>query len=476
MIPRLSPFREQTLHDLAALISNDTKDVETFYYKQVLDHFNYRPESYNTFDQRYLINFKYWGGANSSAPILVYLGAESSIDGYPNGIGFLSENAATFKALLVYIEHRYYGKSVPFKSREEAFKNASTLGYFNSAQALADYAEVLIDIKKTLQAQNSPIVVIGGSYGGMLASWFRLKYPHMAIGALASSAPILYFDDITPPNAYMDVVSRGFKEVSETCYETILNSWSEIDKVASQPNGLSILSQRFNTCYPLNQSFELSNYLENMYTAAAQYNHPPEYPVTVICNGIDEASFGNNILDKIYSGVVAQKGNGTCKINSPTNISETSVGWEWQTCSEMVMPFGIGNDTMFQPYPFNLKRFVEKCRKEYDVLPRPHWITTYYGGHNIKLVLQRFGSNIIFSNGLKDPYSSSGVLNDLSDSIVAIQTINGSHCLDILQSKQSDPGWLIEQRKKEVEIIQGWIAQYYIDLGALYGAPKLQNN
>jgi hypothetical protein len=47
----------------------------------------------------------------------------------------------------------------------------------------------------------------------------------------------------------------------------------------------------------------------------------------------------------------------------------------------MVMPFGIGNDTMFQPYTFNLKRFVEKCRKEYDVLPRPHWITTYYGGH-----------------------------------------------------------------------------------------------
>ncbi|PNX85704.1 lysosomal pro-X carboxypeptidase-like protein [Trifolium pratense] len=148
------------------MVSNDTKDVETFYYKQVLDHFNYRPESYNTFDQRYLINFKYWGGANSSAPIFVYLGAESSIDGYPNLIGFMSENAAAFKALLVYIEHRYYGESKPFGSWEEAFKNASTLGYFNSAQALADYAEILIDIKKTLQAQNSPIVVIGGSYGG----------------------------------------------------------------------------------------------------------------------------------------------------------------------------------------------------------------------------------------------------------------------------------------------------------------------
>jgi len=45
----------------------------------------------------------------------------------------------------------------------------------------------------------------------VLASWFRLKYPHLAIGALASSAPILYFDDITSPNAYFDVVSRDFK-------------------------------------------------------------------------------------------------------------------------------------------------------------------------------------------------------------------------------------------------------------------------
>jgi len=116
----------------------------------------------------------------------------------------------------------------------------------------------------------------------VLAAWFRLKYPHMAIGALASSAPILYFDDITPQDAYYSVVSRAFRviyhvlillfslfisfyhqiyhekgdlmmswymqEASETCYQTILKSWSEIDRVASQPKGLSLLSQKFNTC------------------------------------------------------------------------------------------------------------------------------------------------------------------------------------------------------------------------------------
>ncbi|GAU32073.1 hypothetical protein TSUD_53410 [Trifolium subterraneum] len=41
-----------------------------------------------------------------------------------------------------------------------------------------------------------------------------------------------------------------------------------------------------------------------------------------------------------------------------------------------------------------------------------------------------------------------------------------SHCLDLRVSQKSDPGWLVQQRKKELEIIHGWIAQYYNDLGA----------
>ncbi|KAK4286395.1 hypothetical protein QN277_002955 [Acacia crassicarpa] len=472
IIPRLSPIGDLTLHDPAALTADDTDtdtgDLKTFYFKQTLDHFNYGPDSYTTFPQRYLINFKYWGGANSSAPIFAYLGEEDPIDGDLNFIGFLDDNAPSFKALIVYIEHRYYGKSVPFGSFEAALKNAKTRGYFNSAQAIADYAAILIHIKKKLRAHYSPVIVIGGSYGGMLASWFRLKYPHVALGALASSAPILYFDNITPSNGYYSVVTRDFREASETCYETILKSWSEIDRVASEPDGHSILSQRFNTCRPLSSSSELKDYLDIMYATAAQYNRPPRYPVNVVCGGIDGATFGSDILSKIYAGVLAYRGNATCKVNGPTNVTETSIGWKWQKCSEMVIPIGRANDTMFEPNPFDLKSFVRNCKMAYGVAPRPHWVTTYYGGHDVKLVLRRFGSNIIFSNGLRDPYSSGGVLDNISDSIVAVSTVNGSHCLDILRAVPSDdPEWLVKQRKKEVEIIKGWISQYYADLDAL---------
>ncbi|KAE8709585.1 hypothetical protein F3Y22_tig00110330pilonHSYRG00212 [Hibiscus syriacus] len=36
----------------------------------------------------------------------------------------------------------------------------------------------------------------------VLAAWRRLKHPRVAVGALASSAPILQFEDIVPPETF----------------------------------------------------------------------------------------------------------------------------------------------------------------------------------------------------------------------------------------------------------------------------------
>lgn len=67
---------------------------------------------------------------------------------------------------MFHLQHRYYGESLPFGSREEAYRNANTLGYFSSAQALADYAELIRSLKTNFSADNCPVIVIGGSYGG----------------------------------------------------------------------------------------------------------------------------------------------------------------------------------------------------------------------------------------------------------------------------------------------------------------------
>ncbi|KAF5204362.1 Serine carboxypeptidase s28 family protein, partial [Thalictrum thalictroides] len=80
---------------------------------------------------------------------------------------------------------------------------------------------------------------------------------------------------------------------------------------------------------------------------------------------------------------------------------------------------------------------------------------------DINLVLKKFGSNIIFSNGLRDPYSGGGVLHYISDSLVSIYATEGSHALYLLYSSKNDPVWLMKMRASIVKVMKGWIVEYY---------------
>lgn len=81
-----------------------TPDFDVHNYTQTLDHFNFKPESGMTFQQRYIVNSKYWAGCNTSSPIFVYMGDEIDVIELVPLSGFFQILASRFNGLLVYIE------------------------------------------------------------------------------------------------------------------------------------------------------------------------------------------------------------------------------------------------------------------------------------------------------------------------------------------------------------------------------------
>ena len=170
-----------------------TANCSVSYHTQPLDHFSYTDN--RSFAQRVFTNDQHW---RPGGPILFYCGNEASVDLYVNATGWMWERAEAFGALLVWAEHRYYGKTQPFGTASGA--NASTLRWLTLEQALADYATLIHALKVERGAPASTkVIALGGSYGGMLAAWLRMHYPSAVVAALAASAPVLGFDGLARP-------------------------------------------------------------------------------------------------------------------------------------------------------------------------------------------------------------------------------------------------------------------------------------
>ena len=72
------------------------------------------------------IELRYMGydsfAIDKASPVLLYLGNEGQIESFYNASGFLFELAQELEATVMFIEHRYYGESLPF-GKVESFSN-----------------------------------------------------------------------------------------------------------------------------------------------------------------------------------------------------------------------------------------------------------------------------------------------------------------------------------------------------------------
>ncbi|XP_024072233.1 lysosomal Pro-X carboxypeptidase isoform X2 [Terrapene carolina triunguis] len=404
---------------------------QTRYFPQKIDHFGFEQDL--TFQQRYLVADQHWRKDNGS--ILFYTGNEGDITWFCNNT------------------------------------DSKHLNYLTSEQALADFAILVQHLKETIPgALNAPVIAIGGSYGGMLAAWFRMKYPHVVVGALAASAPIWQFEDLVPCGTFYSIVTNDFKKSGQCCSESILNSWGAINRISSTDEGLKWLSSAFHLCSPLKSKQDaavLKAWLIETWVNLAMVNYPykadflqplPAWPIQVVCKFLKNPKLPDKLLlQNVFQAVNVYynySGAASCLNTSQSATRNLGLtGWYYQACTEMVMPMCTdGVNDMFEPRKWNFHVFSEECFKLWKVRPRPSWIPSVYGGKNISS-----HSNIIFSNGGLDPWSGGGVTRNITDSLIAIVIPEGAHHLDLRASNPGDPKSVLQARALEVQYMKQWI-------------------
>ena len=269
---------------------------------QNIDHFGYDANT-GTYQERYFTYDKYLATPNSPTVIFFYCGNEDNVELYVNNTGLMWQLGKKMNALLVFAEHRYYGKSLPVpppttKTSITSTSNSSSssptsecLRFLTTEQATADYATLIRFLRLQYNDLDNSISIIGfgGSYGGMLGSWMRMRYPDALDGMLAASAPILSFDGLSPsydPSTYDMIVTRdaggeGSGAASE-CATNVKSVWKEIETLATTSVGRSMLSKQFTTCQPIATQEEGTSLIEWLqaplgYMAMGNYPFASDY-------------------------------------------------------------------------------------------------------------------------------------------------------------------------------------------------------
>lgn len=93
--------------------------------------------------------------------------------------GFYSDIADACRALQIWPEHRYYGP-IPYRPADSNYEHLTI------EQALVDQIELIVDIQRSYQLSQSPVIAIGSSYSKLCSlstpihaclMWYFRKLP-----------------------------------------------------------------------------------------------------------------------------------------------------------------------------------------------------------------------------------------------------------------------------------------------------------
>lgn len=380
-------FNSRLLHP-ATSGNNRFLTTEEHWLNQTLDHFS--PYDHRRFEQRYyefLDHFR-----SPDGPIFLRICGEESCNGIPND--YLSVLAKKFGAAVVTLEHRYYGRSSPFKSH-----TTENLKYLSSKQALFDlavfrqYYQDSLNQKLSRSKVENPWFVFGVSYAGALSAWFRLKFPHLTCGSLASSAVVLAVYNFTEFDEQVGISAgpeckAALQEVTQLVEERLRSNNKEL-KVAFGAAELNI-------------DEDFLYFLADAAVMAFQYGNPDK-----LCSPLVEAKKAGKDLVDAYASYVKNYNESVEPYDREHLKKTTSSGedsadrlWWFQVCSEVAYFQVAPAKDSIRSSKIDTKYHLDLCKNIFGegVYPTVDATNLYYGGRKIA------GSKIIFTNGSQDPW------------------------------------------------------------------------
>jgi lysosomal Pro-X carboxypeptidase len=449
----------------------------THWFTQFIDHYNFgTPRGSNgatTYQQRYLVYDRYY---QPGGPIFFYTGNELDITVFANTAGLLWQTAEEFNAVIIFAEHRFFGRSQPCGG------NFSCFPYLSTQQALADYAVLLTNLTSDRYKDSVGVIAFGGSYGGMLSAWIRIKYPNIITGSISASGPIGMVSGAYRRSSYWQVITRDATRAggaSPNCSWNVYRAIHAVIEELKTEEGRQHVAEIFKTCqvpsasnatdemgYFIQAAFDLlgmGDYPYELNFIFGTYDNPaPAWPMRVACEFMKDSSADNETLMKNLVKAVSVVYNVTQDVTcNDININPTTgMHWDYMVCSEGVineLPYfeaiGWPNDMFYHQPVWTHQRFDEHCSKKFGVTTRWGWLNTTFGAGNVQ-----GATNIVFSNGLLDPWHSGGILHNVSATVRSYIVPDGAHHLDLLFSTPQDSQYVQEVRSAERQHIREWLS------------------
>lgn len=437
-------FMQKQLEHKAPLLA--AQSIKQAQFTQLIDHNN--PDQ-GTFTQRYYIDETY--GPKANDPVFFYICGESTCT--PRALnGAIRSYAKKHHAKMIALEHRYYGESLPLPSF-----STTDFRFLSTEAALDDLAYFQRQMSKK-QDWTGTWIAFGGSYPGSLSAYYRLKFPYLVAGSLASSAPVMAKEDFYEYDAHVAKVAGPI------CAEQMRSVVKTVEATLNDKDKLEQMKALFEAT-EVHDSIDFLYLIADTGAAAIQYGMRESFCSALASNEtplIGYADFARKLYKAMDVSAVEMTAQGAMSEN-PEDYNK-GVGmrqWFYQSCTEYGYWQNANPDSSESTRSslINLEYHRHLCQRLFG-LNKPantaELNNTFYFPLMDDLV-----SNIYFTNGGNDPWSILS-LSELNGNAVNLKLtyhlIEGAaHCEDLHRPNASDSESLITARTIMNSLLGQWL-------------------